>query len=1432
MPKIDTLWYDLEARTQDFETGIARSRTALSDFTAYVKANPIAVVGGLTASIVALGAASARTAAMFETEMAKVQTVLQGTKAQLDAMAVGVLGLFRELPLESVQDLSAALYDVISSGTAAGDALEVTRVAAEASIGGMTTTAIAVDGLTTALNAWRGENLTAREVADQMFEAVNKGKVSFGELASSLGQVAGIAPGVRVGLDEILAGTAQLTLLGNSGSEAITGLRGVITGIINPTGEWAAKFPELSREFNRAKLEAVGLVGFLTEFAAATEGNSAAVTALFSDIRALNAVMGLTTDGGKALNQMLLDVRNSQGAAATATATMSETTEGLNQRLKNDLHATFIEIGQGSLPLYNKGLQAALWLMQQINEEVNNLDSVKLARTFGDRNAGLGSLDPDKLRRYRSDVLGLLRDLNSGELDPSKLGTGELAALRDAAANTLAGGRTTGAEYLKADRLARSLSVDPKGLTEYQRAFRLLDSVAEDAARRDRSRAAEAEKASKARMEAAAREVTAEQSVAAAAARGAEEYRGAADRVVRAAEARATAMRTIGEEQARLSKAESDAAAALAAGDEGGVTAARERASAARQAIQAQALIVREAQDTLAQDQRQRAAKLASEQKAAAKAAASELAQSLKATSDELQRTQERAAETARRFAESQESALVETTATKVDDLELALQRYTEAAEEARRADPLGFDDGAHKRRLAAYRQQIEGVKALEAVQKQAADAEAVLADIARRRSAAAADGNTTFAPSKKDVASLETWRGTLRTIADDTRRTDAERELAARVLLQVESELAGVHQDQNAKKKLLSEQNEKIAQQTLMIARGAISAADAFGVMSDSSAKTAQEVANMAEGVTKLVASGGKDIGAWVQTIGSGLNLAADAFGLSDAMEEKKARKANRDAVDRLTEFADVLAVAITNLQQFTGAAIDGVARAAQYLADVTQQVQGGSKIVNVEETLRAFGTTVEEATAIAKANGINLDGTVDSYRRLNEAMQQTMARVTEFGTGLDDARANQELYFKAFKMERGPQDALVDMLVAGSGTAPDLGSQLLGAFSAGGIGALREELQAIVTVLGPGGASLDPKLLGGMSPAQFRAYISDLLDAVAAVEEELAPKVLTAAEKLSASLASLSLSWELDDVTDPSQRLAQVTEAMAAMDPALAALADGLDLATTGGLDEFGRRVADFARLVEAESVEIEGFTRDQLLDALQAWETGADAAAAAILAAAEAQRAYTVSLEKDLAVRKLRAQGLDGEADLLTLSNSHAAQLEEARKNNVTPELLAELLDVQKLEWVQALARQSEKEERAASSQAGGRASVVASAGAQSVDLLIGIGNTGLALDRERNAILASLARALTAGPMPQLQPPLAAAVFGGGRPIGGSSGGGGMVGAIAVHVHTNFYAPVYGAEQVETGIRRAGTSIGVEIQRAVDNQRRLEGRPEVY
>jgi len=199
------------------------------------------VAGGAILGV--LGMAT-KAAADFEEAMRKVNSMMGLGQAEFQAMSDDVQALSKDLGVDAVE-AADALYQAISAGVPPENAIEFLAIATKAAIAGVTSTEVAVDGLTTVINAFKLPLSDTQKVADIMFQTVKGGKTTFEELSASLFNVAPLAKASGVSFEEVSAALATMTKQGVPTTIATTQLRQAIVTLQKPTAEMSAAIETL-----------------------------------------------------------------------------------------------------------------------------------------------------------------------------------------------------------------------------------------------------------------------------------------------------------------------------------------------------------------------------------------------------------------------------------------------------------------------------------------------------------------------------------------------------------------------------------------------------------------------------------------------------------------------------------------------------------------------------------------------------------------------------------------------------------------------------------------------------------------------------------------------------------------------------------------------------------------------------------------------------------------------------------------------------------------------------------------------------------------------------------------------------------------------------------------------------------------------------------
>lgn len=305
---------------------------------------------GAAAAITAFAVDGIRKAAAFQTAMLNVNSIAKATPEAFKGMQDSVLEMSKRLP-QSAETLAQGLYDISSSGFAGADGIKVLEAAAKAASAGLAQTSESAAGITAVLNAYSYGADEAQRVSDILFKIVDRGVITFPELAQEIGKVTALSSPLGVSLEDVGASLAVLTKNGIDGANATTQLNAILQAVLKPSHQAGVLAQHLGINLSAAGLKAKGFSGFLAEMIEKTGGSSEKMARLLGNSRAIRGAFVLAKDGGAQFNEELAMMMNAAGATDTA---LSYQSQGLNFQLSilgNNVDAIAIKLGENFIPV-------------------------------------------------------------------------------------------------------------------------------------------------------------------------------------------------------------------------------------------------------------------------------------------------------------------------------------------------------------------------------------------------------------------------------------------------------------------------------------------------------------------------------------------------------------------------------------------------------------------------------------------------------------------------------------------------------------------------------------------------------------------------------------------------------------------------------------------------------------------------------------------------------------------------------------------------------------------------------------------------------------------------------------------------------------------------------------------------------------------------
>jgi TP901 family phage tail tape measure protein len=345
---------DLDRFVADTEKKGGRLGTVLgSGLTKGLAGAGVAVAAGL-----GLAAAAA---VPFEAAMHNVATISSSVQANMGGAEKAVLDLSTTVP-QAATVLAKGLYEIVSSNFQGAEAFHVLEVSAKAASAGLTDTDTSARAITGALNAYGLSAASAGDVSDILFQTVNKGVVSFGDLAQNLGDFVGTAAAAKVPLQDVASAYAAITLSGVPAAEAATSVNQLLTHLLRPSKELAGLYKQLGYESGAAALQQKGLAGVVRDIGKATDGSAASIVKLFGRVESSKALLALLAADGKnyqAAIDGITDASQRTGATQRAFTEQMKSTEAQLRLTLNAAEAFGIGVGLKVLPSINAFLAAA-----------------------------------------------------------------------------------------------------------------------------------------------------------------------------------------------------------------------------------------------------------------------------------------------------------------------------------------------------------------------------------------------------------------------------------------------------------------------------------------------------------------------------------------------------------------------------------------------------------------------------------------------------------------------------------------------------------------------------------------------------------------------------------------------------------------------------------------------------------------------------------------------------------------------------------------------------------------------------------------------------------------------------------------------------------------------------------------------------------------
>lgn len=387
--------------------------------------------------VAALGAVAIKTAIDFEKSMRNVNSIAQLPEKQFQKLNREVLAMSGEMA-QAPKTMAEGMYDLVSSGFDAKESLVVLRASAKAATAGLTTTEVSSKAVAASLNAYHRPAKEAGQVSDDLFETVNRGVVSFEELAGAIGYVLPAASTMGINIKEVGAAISTLTKEGQSGETAITNINQAVTAFIKPSKALNGTIKDLGYASGEQIIKQKGFQGALEAVTKAAHGNKEIIGEMFGNVRAMRAVFGLTGKSAASAREDVAAFNKDAGRTNQVLAEQKKSTAYQWKQLRAEAEVLAVTMGKDLIPIVREVgadvkdvVGAFMGLPKGTQKSIIEFGLITVAagpviRTLGAITSGIGSIVGVAAKLQNAKIGSSIASAISGSLADGK-GSYELA---------------------------------------------------------------------------------------------------------------------------------------------------------------------------------------------------------------------------------------------------------------------------------------------------------------------------------------------------------------------------------------------------------------------------------------------------------------------------------------------------------------------------------------------------------------------------------------------------------------------------------------------------------------------------------------------------------------------------------------------------------------------------------------------------------------------------------------------------------------------------------------------------------------------------------------------------------------------------------------------------------------------------------------------
>ena len=354
-------------------------------------------------AVVAVGAASVKMAADFQSGITSLSTGAGESTSNLKMVGDGILDLAIKTGT-STKQLTDGMYMIESAGFHGADGLKVLQSAAEGAKVGMRDLKDVANGVTTALTDYQLPASQAAAVTNDLVATVANGKTTMGSLASSLKSILPIASSAGISLNGVSAAMATMTGEGVPAGQAANYLKTTVLALEAPSTKGAAALKSIGLSAadvaNEMKDSLPGALQMITDhlktkFPEGSQAYTAALKNITGGSSALSTVLDLTGSHMQTFNNNVDNIYNAVRKGGDSITGWSQVQGDFNTKMdqaQQAVNVLMIKLGQNLLPVVGQVVGAvapAITSFIAWESKTHTLENAM--HTIGSAIGGLGS---------------------------------------------------------------------------------------------------------------------------------------------------------------------------------------------------------------------------------------------------------------------------------------------------------------------------------------------------------------------------------------------------------------------------------------------------------------------------------------------------------------------------------------------------------------------------------------------------------------------------------------------------------------------------------------------------------------------------------------------------------------------------------------------------------------------------------------------------------------------------------------------------------------------------------------------------------------------------------------------------------------------------------------------------------------------------------